>query len=236
MSETLRNIRSSFAPKPKFSFRSPNRQKSTNTTISVAGSPGGSASKDRSSTQSGMWRTDLDRSKGSHVLSVPGGIEVLEKSNEHIVLNPSVSSIKAQGSIANLRRCVVDMTKFSTSQTRLASMQANNLHTSLVVCGAIDGPAHLTGLVRSIVVLGCKQFRLHESRDVEVYLHCNSRPMIEGCKRISFAPLSDEFVRRFLFCASCSLSDITILDICNLGCPCSFSMWSAFWNRGVITD
>ena len=199
MSETLRNIRSSFAPKPKFSFRSANCRKLTNMTLDIAGSPDDSALKDRSSTLSEMRKTDSDRPKASHVPPVSSGIEVLDKSNEHIVLNPSVSSLKARSSISNLRRCVVDMTKVSTLQTRLASMQANNLHMSLVVCGAIDGPAHLTGLIRSIVVLGCRQFRLHESRDVDVYLHCNSRPMIEGCKRISFAPLPDEFVRLFLF-------------------------------------
>jgi len=36
---------------------------------------------------------------------------------------------------------------------------------------------------------------MHESRDVDVYLLCGSRPIIEDCVGVRFAPLPEHYVR-----------------------------------------
>lgn len=38
-----------------------------------------------------------------------------------------------------------------------------------------------------------RQFRMHGSKNVDVYLHAASRPIIEDCENIRFAPLPDIF-------------------------------------------
>lgn len=62
----------------------------------------------------------------------------------------------------------------------------------------MNGPAHLTGVEDSVVVVACRQFRMHESRGVDVYLWCGSRPIIEACEGVRFAPLPSCFVSHYL--------------------------------------
>jgi hypothetical protein len=56
----------------------------------------------------------------------------------------------------------------------------------LVLGHAVDGPVHLTDVKDSTLVFGCRQFRMHDARNVDVYLHCRSRPIIEDCEEIRF--------------------------------------------------
>lgn len=70
-----------------------------------------------------------------------------------------------------------------------------NVKTSLLLAPSINGPAHITGLQDSILVLSCRQFRMHDSRNVDVYLFCSSRPIIENCANIRFAKLPENIFR-----------------------------------------
>jgi Tubulin binding cofactor C len=40
----------------------------------------------------------------------------------------------------------------------------------------------------------CRQFRMHECKNVDVYLSCSSRPIIEDCSGIRFSQLPDTYV------------------------------------------
>jgi hypothetical protein len=48
---------------------------------------------------------------------------------------------------------------------------------------------HITNMRDSVLVVACGQFRMHDSKAVDVYLHCGSRPIIEDCEGVRFAPL-----------------------------------------------
>ncbi|KAK8254481.1 tubulin binding cofactor C-domain-containing protein [Phyllosticta capitalensis] len=69
-----------------------------------------------------------------------------------------------------------------------AALTLKNIKSSLVVCGRVSGAIHLTNLAHSVVVVSTRQFRMHECRDVAVYLACSSRPIIEDCVDVRFAP------------------------------------------------
>jgi len=69
---------------------------------------------------------------------------------------------------------------------RHATFHVNGLTNSLIMISTIDGAAHLTNLVNCVVVLKCHQFRMHDSRDTDVYLSCSSRPIIENSRGIGF--------------------------------------------------
>ena len=82
-----------------------------------------------------------------------------------------------------------------------AGLTIKNVKESLLICGTVNGAAHITGLERSVIVVASRQVRMHECIDVVVYLRCSSRPIIEDCRGIKFAPLPKEYVS-FLI-ASC---------------------------------
>ncbi|KAK3043955.1 hypothetical protein LTS18_002563, partial [Coniosporium uncinatum] len=46
---------------------------------------------------------------------------------------------------------------------------------------------------RCVLVVNARQFRMHECRDVDVYLWCNSNPIIEDCEDVRFAPLPETY-------------------------------------------
>lgn len=135
----------------------------------------------------------------------------------HIILPESASHATSSGTIANLRHCIVDMS-MPTSTTRaqqqqekqqqgpttttqssqaaaaapaapFAALTLKNIKSSLIVCGRVSGAIHLTNAAHSVVVVSStRQFRMHECRNVAVYLACASRPIIEDCVDVSFAP------------------------------------------------
>jgi len=43
---------------------------------------------------------------------------------------------------------------------------------------------------------------MHECENVDVYLYCSSRPIIEDCKGVRFAQLPNFYVSSFLFCTT----------------------------------
>lgn len=69
----------------------------------------------------------------------------------------------------------------------------NNVVDSLLLPLDVRGPAHITNLQNSVIVLSCHQFRMHRSHNVDVYLHCASRPIIEDCSNISFSVVPTTF-------------------------------------------
>ncbi|KAL4921806.1 tubulin binding cofactor C-domain-containing protein [Aspergillus aurantiobrunneus] len=104
----------------------------------------------------------------------------------HIMLPASGSSASVPASVTSMRRCVVDMSIPTVGGKPYASLTVKKATDTLLLCGQIDGPAHLTGVRNSIIVVNCRQFRMHECKSVDVYLSSSSNPIIEDCEDIRF--------------------------------------------------
>ncbi|KKK16699.1 hypothetical protein P175DRAFT_0535824 [Aspergillus ochraceoroseus IBT 24754] len=104
----------------------------------------------------------------------------------HIMLPASGSTASVPASITSLRHCIVDMSIPTADGKPYASLMIKNVEDSLLVCGQINGPAHITGVHNSIIVVDCRQFRMHDCKDVDVYLSSSSNPIIEDCTDIRF--------------------------------------------------
>lgn len=76
-----------------------------------------------------------------------------------------------------------------------AGLTLKNITSSLIICGHVDGAIHLTNVSNSVIVVAARQFRMHESVNCNVYLQCSSRPIIEDCKEVRFAPMPEIYVR-----------------------------------------
>ena len=75
-----------------------------------------------------------------------------------------------------------------------ASLTLRDIHNSLIICGHVAGPIHITSMHDSVLVVATRQFRMHDSKSVDVYLQTASRPIIEDCEGIRFAPLPECYV------------------------------------------
>lgn len=114
---------------------------------------------------------------------------IYNQSNTHIILPSSAPNTRTPCSLSKLSGSVVDLSVPTTATAPFASITITSVTSSLLLCGSVSGPAHITGVKKSVLVIKCRQFRMHECEDVDVYLHCTSRPIIEDCKRIRFAEL-----------------------------------------------
>jgi hypothetical protein len=126
-------------------------------------------------------------------------INISNHANIHIMLPVSATSATSgtSGTITNIRNSIIDMSISSTSA--FATLTLKNIKNSLIICGHVDGAVHITGVENSVLLVATRQFRMHESRNVGVYMLCRSRPIIEDCVGIEFAELPACHVSFFFF-------------------------------------
>jgi hypothetical protein len=111
----------------------------------------------------------------------------------HLVLPTSASHATSSGTISNLQHSVIDLSS-ATDSAPFSALYLKNIKGSLIVCGQVAGAVHITDVENSVLVISCRQFRMHGSKKVDVYLHSASRPIIEDCGEVRFAPLPSAFV------------------------------------------
>lgn len=109
----------------------------------------------------------------------------------HIILPSTASRATSSGTITKLVRCIVDMSEPTSNGTPFAGLTMQNIKNSLVIAGHVAGAAHITGVEDSIILVASRQVRIHQCKNVDVYLHSASRPIIEDCSNIRFAPIPE---------------------------------------------
>jgi len=122
-------------------------------------------------------------------------VNLTDHTGLHIILPSTAARATSSGSLTNLKDCIIDMSIPTAGSAAFLSLVLKDISRSLVVVGHVNGPAHITAVQDSIVVVVAKQVRIHECRNVDVYLHCTSRPIIEDCAGMRFAPIPGGYVR-----------------------------------------
>lgn len=122
-------------------------------------------------------------------------ISINNHANQHIILPASAAHATSSGTLSNLQSCVVDMSSPTSVGQPFATLTLKNIDRSLIVCGHVSGAAHLTNVTNSVIVVASRQFRMHESKACDVYLHAAGRPIIEDCTAVRFAPLPDAYLK-----------------------------------------
>ncbi|KAI0425574.1 tubulin-specific chaperone C [Xylaria sp. FL1042] len=136
-----------------------------------------------------LSRSDNVRGIRKPSFSTAKNIAISDHTGLHIMLPSTASRATSSGSLTNLTRCIVDMTIPTSSGAPFAGLALKNIKHSLVIAGHVAGPAHITGIEDSIIVVAARQVRMHDCKNVHVYLHCASHPIIEDCSGVAFAPL-----------------------------------------------
>lgn len=116
------------------------------------------------------------------------GVSVDSRSDVRFNLQKSTVNTAVPATIASVCRSVINM---STSGQAFAVLSVNDVVDSLLLCGEVNGAAHVTGVKHSVIVVTCHQFRMHDCTDVDVYLGCSSIPIIENCHDVRFSHIPD---------------------------------------------
>ncbi|KAH8152971.1 uncharacterized protein LAJ45_03198 [Morchella importuna] len=175
LSEKLAEMRRSLAPKQKFSFK--NRKKDTSAGI------GGAV----------KFSSTHSTEKPAAVSAVPeaNNLVISQQSGKNLCPDPpAAASSFSSLLLSDIEGCVV---LFPAGRTFFKSASVKGISRSLLFLGgAVNGPLHVTGLRDVTVVVACRQLRMHEAVNVDLYLLCTSRPIIEDCSGVRFAPLGKE--------------------------------------------
>lgn len=223
LSEKLQATRNAFAPPKKFQFKTARKNNSAisladaaemaSSGLRVPGGrgAGGASSGANSGSSSGFAPTPLRNVSPGHEQREPGALGQPESSHgtagpeqsagmtvsnhigSHIILPGSSTFNASSATVSNIRSSVVDLSSPAANSGPFATLTLKNVKDSLIVCGQTSGPIHITGVENSVLVTSCQQFRMHGSQNVDVYLHCSSRPIIEDCQSIRFAPLPNTY-------------------------------------------
>ncbi|KAG6010563.1 hypothetical protein E4U21_005916 [Claviceps maximensis] len=118
-------------------------------------------------------------------------IGISNQSNLHIILPSSAARATSAGSLTDLKCCIVDMSVPTVQGRPFPGLALKNISQSLIIAGQVDGAVHITGVTNSIVVVMARQVRIHECKDVDIYMHCTSHPIIEDCTGMRFAPVPE---------------------------------------------
>lgn len=209
----LQEVRTSVAPKPKFSFKSgalfsakKNESAiSINDAAELASQRRHQMMQGGSSNVSSFATTPIEVTSPAELTgdashSIDGAsststaaINLKNRENEHVTL-PSVTTHEtSSGTVADIKHSVVNISAPSRS-TPFAGLTLKNISHSLIICGHVSGAVHLTNIRDSVVVLASRQFRMHDSSNCDIYLLAASRPIIEDCAGVRFAPLPETFM------------------------------------------
>ncbi|KAF9029533.1 TBCC-domain-containing protein [Hymenopellis radicata] len=85
--------------------------------------------------------------------------------------------------ISDLTNCVVNL----LAHTSISAVHVRNVRNTIILLPLIQSTIMMHDMENCIIAVGCHQFRMHTSHDVDVYLAISSNPIIEHCSKIRFS-------------------------------------------------
>lgn len=147
---------------------------------------------------------------------------------------PTSGQQSSELAISGLDHCIVNLTS-STRQNddiiRFSAVHVENLTHTVLILPMINGSILLHNLTSCVVAAGCHQFRMHDSRQVQVYLSITSHPVIEHCSEIGFAAYPD--ILKQLQPVNGDSKHLAVQDFSHIRSSPS-PHWSALSNDSVI--
>lgn len=73
---------------------------------------------------------------------------------------------------------------------RLGAVRLSKLRNSIIIIGPTAGSVYIESAEQCIIVVACRQLRIHEATHVDFYVSTESKPIIEHSHHVKFAPFS----------------------------------------------
>ncbi|KAJ3768321.1 tubulin binding cofactor C-domain-containing protein [Lentinula raphanica] len=99
--------------------------------------------------------------------------------------------LRSELSIIDMDSCILNL--LNTKQYEISALHVRNVKSSILLLPILEGSIILHDLTNCLVVVGCHQFRMHSSKNIDVYLSIQSNPIIEHCNGIRFGPYPSGF-------------------------------------------
>ena len=199
LNEQLQQARSAAAPRRKFAFKKVENHAPPSNPLNgelLSGhssqdlsKQSGSNVEEGSNTTTGNETASKHESNSSDTAST---LTISSLSLSQYVLQPDDFHPAVQ--ITNIRRSFVDLSLSINRFKPFSTTIIKDLVDSLLIGSQINGAAHITDVENSTLVLQSHQVRIHNCRDCVMYLRCTSKPVIEHCDGMKFAPLPKVFV------------------------------------------
>ncbi|KAH9903380.1 tubulin binding cofactor C-domain-containing protein [Cubamyces lactineus] len=179
-------LRSATAPKSKFAFK--RKAKPAASPAPVISSPSESIA--ASTPQSASHQTVNGSSSASHT----SGLRLSGHSHSYLTVSSLSTPWSAASdlTISDLDHCVVNLIPSPANpdvpaDLTFTALHVRNITNSVLVLPIITGSALLHDMKNCVIALGSRQFRMHTSSGVDVYISIASNPIIEHCSAIRFA-------------------------------------------------
>ncbi|KAI0698966.1 tubulin binding cofactor C-domain-containing protein [Cerioporus squamosus] len=171
----LESLRTAAAPKTKFAFKRK---------AAKAATPAPAAGSTQSTPPAVPPPAEVQASAPTSGLSISG--------HSHSYLTLSSLSIPWSSAsdltISDLDNCIVNfLPSGPNADVTFTALHARNLSNTVLVLPVITGSALLHDMKNCVIALGSRQFRMHTSSQVDVYISIASNPIIEHCSAIRFA-------------------------------------------------
>ncbi|KAF8525554.1 tubulin binding cofactor C-domain-containing protein [Hysterangium stoloniferum] len=99
--------------------------------------------------------------------------------------------------LTDLRHCFVNF--FPSKQTddnptiskmrfMITALHAKELNRVVLVIPPMEGSVLLHNVHNSVIIVGCRQFRIHDATNTNIFLYTQSSPTIERCNQLKFGP------------------------------------------------
>ncbi|KAG0198920.1 hypothetical protein BGX28_007705 [Mortierella sp. GBA30] len=184
MSEQLNQSRTKLIPKAKFSFKSRKTASSSSSSpATVSPTPSGTMTPKPTESPKSISMTDesqfmrFENKTGEHLFI--GTLEVQTVSGTE----GRVTSAK-DVALTNLTDCTINL----VHDVPLGAIHIKNLTRCTLVLPPVSGSILLHDCEGCTLIGACHQSRMHTSKNMDIYLHVTSEPIIEDCSDMRFAP------------------------------------------------
>jgi len=169
-------FRADHNPQKKFSFKSKKK-----TTSQPQSSDANSNSSNANTIVNGHSNISSSNSQATILLQNAAIFE----NKENAQLHPGKEEVEGKDlELNNLKNSKVFI-KYYISAARIT-----NIKDSIIVLGPVAGSVFIEDCQNSKFILACHQLRIHGSKEIQFYLHVTSKPIIEDCDSLLFAPYS----------------------------------------------
>lgn len=170
LTEEVNSLETKLLPRRKFGFKKTEKNKTV-----------GQGDKKDVINQKVKAEDNVDYVKKTPDYVVEKDIGFYDRSNETLELARE-DICKKPVSLSNIDSCIVKV------NGNASTIHVNNIKKSKIYLGPVSNSVFVENCTDSTLYLACHQLRMHTSCNTRVYLHVTSRPIIEHCKQIGFAP------------------------------------------------
>jgi len=92
----------------------------------------------------------------------------------------------------NIERCYVNLDTEALHAEPFRDVRITNINSSIVLAGIVNGPISIRNVSNSVVVVAAKQVRVFGCKNINLYVHAASGPVIEESSGVRVAPINEQ--------------------------------------------